>query len=351
MNKEQFLSALGEELAALPAEEKEDVLGDLDEYFDEGVRDGKSEQEIAASLGSPSSIASDILSAYPEFTETKDRNIRSSKQRDEYELIEIPDGQYSVAQVMTETGAVRAIPSTDRITRIELIGNRKDLKFDAEIKNGRLSITLVGRRSIRTWFSFGSSPLFRMVIHLPKKLYDSLVIRTENGSISAERQLAKQFAAHSDNGRITIRESAFRSVEVKTDNGRIEMNKTESDTLRCVTDNGRIQLSHVRSAQIWAETDNGRITMDNVEGEISGRTDNGRIELSVEQITYPIDLKTDNGSVTVATMVKPSDASIRARSDNGHVEIFGERKKEAFYGDGRIPVKLESDNGKILVKQ
>ncbi|MGM9921319.1 MAG: DUF4097 family beta strand repeat-containing protein [Bhargavaea sp.] len=351
MNKEQFLHVLGEKLSALPAEEKQDVLGDLDEYFDEGIRDGKSEQEIAASLGTPESIASDILSAYPEFTDPKKMDARASKQSNEYELIEIPGGRYTTAEIMTETGAVRVIPSTDGITRIELIGKRNDLKFDANINDGKLSITLVGRRSIRSWFSFGSSPLFRMVIHLPKKLYDSLLIRTENGSISAEKQLAKQFAAHSDNGRITVRECAFRTLDVKTDNGRIEVYKAESDTVQCVTDNGRIELTRIRSGKIWAETDNGRITLDNVEGAITGKTDNGRIELSVEHITHPIDLKTDNGSITVDTMVKPADALIRVRTDNGHVELFGERTKEALFGDGRIPVKLESDNGKILVRQ
>ena len=351
MNKEQFLHALGKELAVLPAEEKEDVLGDLDEYFEEGLRDGKSEHEIAASLGTPESIAADILSAYPEFTETEQPAARTRKQHDDYEMIEIPGGRYTAAEIMTETGAVKAIPSADGVTRIELIGNRKDLKFDADIHDEKLSITLVGRRSIRSWFSFGSSPMFRMVIHLPKKLYESLLIRTENGSISAEKQLARQFAAHSDNGRITVRECAFRSAEAKTDNGRIEMDKMESDTLRCTTDNGRIQLARVRSGQIWAETDNGRITMENIEGNTTGKTDNGRIELSVEQITHPIDLKTDNGSVTVTMMAIPSDASISVRNVNGHVEIFGERKKEAIFGDGRIPVKLESENGRVMVKQ
>jgi hypothetical protein len=351
MNKEQFLLALEEELALLPEDEKEDVLGDLNEYFEEGVRDGKSEQEISASLGSPAAIASDILSAYPEFTEMKRPAGPSSRQRDDYELIEIPGGHYTAAEVMTETGAVRLIPSADTVTRIELIGAKKDLKFDADISNAKLSVTLVGRRTIRSWFSFGTAPSFRMVIHLPKKLYDSILARTENGSISAEQQLARQFAARSDNGRITIRECAFREVDAKSDNGRIEINKTESDTIKCETDNGRIEMILVRSGRLRAETDNGRIVMENVEGAITGRTDNGRIELSIESIGDPIDLKTDNGSITVSTVAKPTDALIRTRTDNGQVEIFGERTKEALYGDGSIPVKLESDNGRISVKQ
>lgn len=350
MNKELFLHALEQELSVLPEDEKEDVLGDLDEYFEEGMRDGKSEQEISESLGSPAAIASDILSAYPEFTETE-RPAAPGRQRDDYELIEIPDGHYTAAEVMTETGAVRLIPSADTVTRIELIGAKKDLKFDADVNDAKLSITLVGRRTIRSWFSFGSAPSFRMVIHLPKKLYDSILARTENGSISAEQQLARQFAARSENGRITIRECAFREVDANSNNGRIEINKTESDTIKCETDNGRIEMTRVRSGRLRAETDNGRIVMENVEGAITGRTDNGRIELSVDRIGNPIDLKTDNGSITVYTMAKPTDALISTRTDNGHVEIFGERTKEALYGGGSIPVKLESDNGRITVKQ
>lgn len=349
MNKEAFLHALEQKLTGLPTEEKEDVLGDLDEYFEEGIRDGKSEEEIAESLGSPTSIAADILSAYPEYADTERSGSR--KPHDEYEMIEIPRGQYSSAEVMSQAGSVRVIPSDDTVTRIELIGNRKDLKFDADIVNGKLRITLLGRRGIRSWLGFGSTSVFRLVLHLPKKLYDSMIIKTESGSLTVEQQLAKQFTANSDHGRIVIRQCAFRTIEAATDNGRIEMSKTESDSIRCTTDNGRIEMAQVRSDQTWAETDNGRILMEQIEGQIYGRTDNGRIELSLDRILHPLDLKTDNGSITVTLLERPEHTTIRARSDIGRVEIFGERTRDAVFGDGNIPVKLQTDNGKIIVKQ
>ncbi|MCC3357159.1 HAAS signaling domain-containing protein [Bacillus sp. REN16] len=64
MNKIKFLSDLERQLRKLPKDEKADILQDYEEYFSIGVEEGKTESQIAASLGSPKQLAKELLAAY-----------------------------------------------------------------------------------------------------------------------------------------------------------------------------------------------------------------------------------------------------------------------------------------------
>lgn len=64
MTKEQFLKQLDASLHKLSKSERQDILQDYTEHFTIGLEEGKTEEEIAASLGSPSQIASELLASY-----------------------------------------------------------------------------------------------------------------------------------------------------------------------------------------------------------------------------------------------------------------------------------------------
>lgn len=64
MNKEQFLKQLEPSLKRLSLDEREDILQDYKEHFAMGLKEGKTEEEIAASLGSPNQIAKELLASY-----------------------------------------------------------------------------------------------------------------------------------------------------------------------------------------------------------------------------------------------------------------------------------------------
>ncbi|WP_339230250.1 DUF1700 domain-containing protein [Oceanobacillus sp. FSL K6-2867] len=64
MNKDQFFSKLNVSLKKLPSQEREDILQDFDEHFTIGLEEGKTEEQIAESLGSPQQIAKDLTAAY-----------------------------------------------------------------------------------------------------------------------------------------------------------------------------------------------------------------------------------------------------------------------------------------------
>lgn len=72
MNRQQFMSRLERSLKSLNREEREEILRDFGEHFEIGMEQGKSEEEIIASLGNPNQIAKELLAVhYIEKAESK----------------------------------------------------------------------------------------------------------------------------------------------------------------------------------------------------------------------------------------------------------------------------------------
>jgi uncharacterized membrane protein len=57
MNQQEFLGKLRSELDRYGAQNTSEILADYQEHFSHGIRSGKTEEEISAKLGNPSTIA------------------------------------------------------------------------------------------------------------------------------------------------------------------------------------------------------------------------------------------------------------------------------------------------------
>lgn len=64
MTRREFMDELGALLGGLPDKERLDILADYTEHFLMGVKQGKSEHEIAESLGNPRLLAKELLAGY-----------------------------------------------------------------------------------------------------------------------------------------------------------------------------------------------------------------------------------------------------------------------------------------------
>ena len=62
MNKRDYVSALCAQLKTLPSNDVEEIAKEFEAHFDIGVSEGKTEEEIAAKLGSPEEVAQIYLS-------------------------------------------------------------------------------------------------------------------------------------------------------------------------------------------------------------------------------------------------------------------------------------------------
>ena len=350
MTENQFISELETALKRLPAEERNDIIQDIREYFTDGRVDGKSESDIAASLGSPANIAKELLGAYSfeekKFEEKKVEIVSTNK------VITIQDDRFTNVDINVQHGALVVRPSNNSVTTVELVGANDKLQLSAQVINDTLVVRL---KSISHWlFIFNLSINFNVKavtlnVFIPKKLYQSFAMKTDNGRISAEKLLAKKMDVNTDNGRIQLREIAATTLIAETDNGRIEMEKVQADHMRMKTDNGRIEMRYVDAESIGVESDNGRIELEHITGSIVGTTDNGRITLQTDTLDRALDFRTDNGSIVIQSIEKPTNATILAKTGHGKIDIFGERNSRTVIGAGEHTIRLKSDNGRITV--
>ena len=56
MNKQEFMRKLGKSISGLPETDKQELLADYEEHFQNAIADGKTEEEIARRLGNPNQI-------------------------------------------------------------------------------------------------------------------------------------------------------------------------------------------------------------------------------------------------------------------------------------------------------
>lgn len=90
--------------------------------------------------------------------------------------------------------------------------------------------------------------------------------------------------------------------------------------------------------------------MKDVEGEIIGKADNGRISLITESLDRNIDLKTDNGTIEIKTKEEPKNVQFDIEVDNGSVSVFGNAVYDTVIGNGDNLVRLKTDNGNIQIQ-
>ena len=133
MTEQQFLNELELALTRLPVEERNDILSDIKEYFSNGREDGKSDSEIAASLGSPKEIAEELSENQVQIPE----KITSSN-----EIIKVPHSNFSNVMMDIDFGSLYVVPSETEETTIELIGEHDKLELTTDIVNDTLSIRL-----------------------------------------------------------------------------------------------------------------------------------------------------------------------------------------------------------------
>lgn len=217
-------------------------------------------------------------------------------------------------EIHSNNEKVEIIPSSEQNIKVELSGrsNNKNDKFTAKESGNTLSIQTESKDLKFFDFDFFTKTL-TLTVFLPEKLYESLEVDIDNGSLNAENLNIKD-------------------INAATENGRIALKNIGADTVQVNSSNGKIELDHVK-------------------GEITGKTNNGKISLVTESLDRALELETDNGAINVQTEKEPTNAIFDVRVDNGSIKIFGNSNWDTVVGDGDNIIKLKTNNGSIRVEK
>ena len=340
MTEQQFLQQLEQALDRLPAEERDDILQDIREYFANGRADGKTDSDIAAELGSPESIAKELVDSF-DFSQTAAPAAKVDISKDKFDGVDIA----------IENGILHIHPSKDGQMHADIVDKNYRQHFSVDILNRTLVITL--KEETKKWGIFSIRGSFKsptITVQLPEKLYEKIKILSDHGSITGQHLASSEFLIETDNGSIDLSYMSADDLDVRSDNGAIKLTSIQAKKLVTETDNGQLNLKEIQAGKVQATSDNGAITLKEVEGDVHAQTDNGRIHLVVADLDWDINLETDNGAILLETKKQPENATIHAEVDWGTVSIFGSKKRMTVFGSGEHAVNLQTDNGSITVK-
>lgn len=214
-------------------------------------------------------------------------------------------------QISADNASVEVLPTSDTETKVQLVTKGVDvskLDFTAEVEGKKLIIRLKDKSTFYIGFNIQSSHLY---VYVPQKLYHSIVI-------------------DNDNGKVKMSELNVKNLNVQTDNGRIELNRIVSENV------------DVRSA-------NGKLNLNEVEGNIKGSSNNGKILLATKDLDRNIQLESNNGKISIKTEKEPTNTTFKVSADNGSINILDKYEGNTVIGKGENLVDLKSNNGKIEV--
>lgn len=264
----------------------------------------------------------------------------------------IEDKSFESIDIQVDNATVEVNSTDDETSGVELTGKRSKSvksKFSAEVVNGELSIKLKDEHWKLFSFDF-FSPSLLLKVYVPEQQYRSLKISSDNGKINVDHLNAKEIYLSSSNGQLEMNDLSGLKLVGEVDNGKINAENLQiDDGINVKSNNGTIELKHVAASLINTETDNGKIMLDEVEGEIIGKTNNGRILLSVKDLDRSIELESDNGSIKIVAEKEPVNARFEVKVDNGKVNLFDKYNGSTIIGNGDNLIKLTTSNGKVSV--
>ena len=384
MTKYSFLNELDQLLSSLPEGERREILEDYEEHFAFAKRADKSDADVIALVGTPASIASEILGSKVEGNSTDATNQEKEAQKEALESdAEALEAQ---AKALEEKLAAQA-------EALEAQAEALEAKLEAQEKIGFETDTFVETVTAKAGALAGniseviaetfenqteeippnaveSDTLIEEIVDvtgvknviikarnqkvdIEKTSYPTARVRLTKGILTVKvegdtlyiesRELRQKFGV----GRfinfdpipelsVDLPELVYNLIEAKTTNAKIEIESFDLDKLDLESSNGKLEVSKTRANELKLKTSNGKIEVTDVVGAVNARTTNGKVELKEIDgavIVHGTNVKIELDSIT---------GDIEAKTSNGKIEF-----RNATIAQN---VKLKTGNAKIEVK-
>ncbi len=197
----------------------------------------------------------------------------------------------------TDTANVYFYPSSDGELRVECYEHTK-AKHTVSVEGDTLSVAL---QDTRKWYdhigiSFQSPEI---TVHLPKKTYDTLTVRTTTGDTTVNNGFEFQnIEINQSTGRVWCGASASERMKVRTSTGEIYLEDGKMGALELEVSTGDSTLENITCKSLESVGSTGDITLKNTvaDGALSVKRSTGRVRLW-DCDAAEIFIKTDTGDV------------------------------------------------------
>lgn len=332
MTKNEFISKLRNALSGLSEKDREDVLEDFEEHFNDAIESGKTEEEICKELGEPQEIArmynEEIKNETKQNEDTNTESTESTINTDNIDEVEVNTDSADINVIFEDRSDIY-VKSSGRggFTR-SIYGNRMVIE-------AKRSTTYT--RFFNISFSWDNCSLY---IYMPANSSKKLSVQTKSGDIrlTGTGKLSDLFIS-TLSGDIDLPEITVNSVRAKTLSGDIVVNKIDAND----TD------IHSTSGDVSIESITGNSMINSTSGDINVNVSELKGNMSVSMISGDGYLK----------LPKNSNASFSAKTISGDIRCdfpvnisngFVGESVSGVNGSGLYFVKVTSTSGDIRIR-
>ena len=223
------------------------------------------------------------------------------------------------------------VSTDEESVRVVCENEKKKLSHSAEVKDGRLEISLNDERKWYDYLTF-SFKTPRIFVYLPEVEYASLLIKSDTGDIVIPENFK------------------FDTVDVSLSTGDVDFRASANDFIKISASTGDVELSGVSAKSIDVSLSTGDVELENCEAEgISIKTTTGDIEAAGLRIDGAFSTKVSTGDTELSDVICKSYTSEGSTGEITLNRFVCEGLMSIERDTGNVTLR-DSDAGEILIE-
>ncbi|HBR02205.1 MAG TPA: hypothetical protein DD738_06315 [Ruminiclostridium sp.] len=361
MNREQYLLAFYDALGDLPPGTKANVMREYQDYFKAGIEQGKTEEEIAASLGDPFTLAYAVKQRYgsagaPPPPPKRRKRFRSGRfiwiiiiiaasllsvnfavntkkgfsinfgfnlgtRHEVNQSKEIDLGGIKKIEINTTSSDTTILKSSSAKVKASLSGHLRTSDEKSipalEVSQSGGTLFIAERRESRS-VSFSSSSL-KLDISIPEGFDGEVVFKGVSGDFTASDQALKNLTLKLTSGDVELKnillDEGFEGISVS---GNIQIeNLSAPRDVQVNSSSGDIRIEDLSCSQLMLGSTSGNIRANQSKAGVSAKTVSG--DITLEDLSGGVELKSTSGDIKVTCISPEHEFDLLAVS--GDIEI------------------------------
>lgn len=342
MNKQQFLVEINARLGKLKVQERLDIQRDFEEYFEDGIREGKTEEEIVAAFGQMDELVDALLEAYTEedFVETAMYSLEKTTQH-----------QFSKVEIKSNVSDCIIEPSPDNEPHILQSNESTENTVKMTIENDLLKITIkYNKMKVFIFgFNFRKNSKERIRIQLPVHVYEAVRVKNSVGNITLVDLQSKELHVRNEIGRIRLENIISTSLDVKNETGTTEIENVCTTSGKIHSELGKLHILNSKAEQWNLKSEAGALVVEHTSGKIKARAEVGSITINQKAIIEDYNLKSEMGGISIQTDIPIINAEIEVKKEFGSAKIYNEKTTYYSHGTKAVQMKIKTELGRVQI--
>ncbi len=227
--------------------------------------------------------------------------------------------------------------------------DRDDIYIELESYNNGPKLYVEGGREViieskkRTWWSIFSfnfkSP--KLKVYIPKNYNKSLFIKSISGNVY-------------------MSDMSLETLEINSTSGNTEVDKVDSSIATLKNTSGNILLENSKITNLETKVISGRIFLNDVSGNISGRSISGSVDIDLEKLEGDIRFKLTSGRFTLNVDSEEINSSIDLNTLSGRVSCdypitvsgsMGKKRLSGISGREDFNIEVSNTSGSLYINK